>query len=290
MARVLMPLPARDFDPSEAAIPWQILRSRGHDVVFATPGGAQAIADDIMLTGRGLDPWGFIPGLNRIAAVGLILRANSAARRAYRALEQDAAFQAPLTWVALEEPAFDALLLPGGHRARGMKEYLESRALQDLALAFMKADKPVGAICHGVLVLARARNPETRHSPLHGRKTTALTWPLEGAARHLTRFTRFWDPQYYATYPDEPGEKDGYRSTQAEVTRALASPDDFKDVPKDAPHARMKTDGLHRDGPDDDRAAFTVIDGKYISARWPGDVHTFSKGFAALLETPAAPH
>lgn len=283
MVRILMPLPACDFDPSEAAVPWQVLKAKGHEVVFATPEGQRSTADDIMLTGRGLDPWGFIPGLNHIVAVGLILRANAAARRAYASLERDPGFGSPQRWGALDARDFDALLLPGGHRARGMTQYLESQALQELAVDFMAAVKPVGAICHGVLVLARARDPATGRSPLYGRKTTALTWPLESAARHLTRFTRFWDPQYYATYPDGPGEKEGYRSTEAEVKRALASAGDFKDVETGAPHARMKTDGLHRDAPGDDRAAFVVSDGNYVSARWPGDVFTFSQTFAAHL-------
>jgi putative intracellular protease/amidase len=33
----------------------------------------------------------------------------------------------------------------------------------------------------------------------------------------------------------------------------------------------------------DDRTAFVVRDGNYVSARWPGDAHTFAKTFAALL-------
>jgi hypothetical protein len=52
MARVLLPLPARDFDPSEAAVSWRVLVDAGHAVYFATPDGRAAMADDIMLTGR----------------------------------------------------------------------------------------------------------------------------------------------------------------------------------------------------------------------------------------------
>ncbi len=37
MAKILMPLPARDFDPTETGVPWRVLTERGHDVVFATP-------------------------------------------------------------------------------------------------------------------------------------------------------------------------------------------------------------------------------------------------------------
>jgi hypothetical protein len=31
-------------------------------------------------------------------------------------------------------------------------------------------------------------------------------------------------------------------------------------------------------------AAWVVRDGNYISARWPGDVHTFARTFAELLD------
>ena len=50
-----MPLPRRDFDPTEAAIPWRVLTELGHRVSFATPDARTARADDIMITGRGLD-------------------------------------------------------------------------------------------------------------------------------------------------------------------------------------------------------------------------------------------
>jgi len=67
------------------------------------------------------------------------------------------------------------------------------------------------------------------------------------------------------------------------VTRALARADDFVDVPADAPQRFRKTSGLFRDSPDDARPAFVVRDGNYVSARWPGDAHTFARTFAALL-------
>ena len=56
MARVLVLLPARDFDPSEAAVGWRVLVDAGHTVHFATPDGKPAVADDMMLTGRASIP------------------------------------------------------------------------------------------------------------------------------------------------------------------------------------------------------------------------------------------
>jgi putative intracellular protease/amidase len=50
--RVLVPLPDRDFDVTEAAVPWRILRDAGHDVVFATErAGTVPAADPRLLTG-----------------------------------------------------------------------------------------------------------------------------------------------------------------------------------------------------------------------------------------------
>jgi hypothetical protein len=34
MKKVLMPLPAHDFDPTEAAVTWRIIRAAGHQMFF----------------------------------------------------------------------------------------------------------------------------------------------------------------------------------------------------------------------------------------------------------------
>ncbi|HUI22336.1 MAG TPA: type 1 glutamine amidotransferase domain-containing protein [Methylocella sp.] len=279
-----MPLPSGDFDPTEAAVTWRVCSARGHKITFATPGGVPAAADDMMLTGRGLDPWGFVPGLDRIRLIGLLMRADSAGRDAYAAMRRDPAYSQPRRWREVSEKDFDGLILPGGHRARGMREYLESSLLQDLVVAFFRADKAVGAICHGVLLLARSIDPLTGRSVLWGRKTTALTWSMERLAGGVGRITRWWDPSYYRTYPDEPGEVEGYRSVEAEVKRALAVSSDFQDVSVTDPDRQLKLSGLRRDRIDDARPAFVVRDRNYVSARWPGDAHTFAKVFANVLE------
>lgn len=283
MAKVVMPLPSRDFDPTEAAVSWKVLRALGHDVVFATPDGQRSAADDLMISGEGLDPWGFVPGLKKVKLLGAILRANSDGRAAYAALEQDSRFERPLAYDALVAGEYDGFLFPGGHRKRGMREYLESTLLMRLVVEAFRANKPVAAICHGVLLVARSIDPLTGRSVLYGRKTTSLTWSQEHLATNLGRVARFWDPGYYRTYDDPHGKPCGTMSVEAEVTRALQSPSDYCDVPKDAPNRGWKTDGRHRDTATDDWPAFIVEDGRYLSARWPGDVHTFAKRFAAML-------
>ncbi|MBW1762989.1 MAG: DJ-1/PfpI family protein, partial [Deltaproteobacteria bacterium] len=124
-----------------------VLFERGHEVVFATPDGKPASADPIMVTGKGL-------GLLKS-----VLRADANGRAAHAEMLASDAFQNPVTYDEAARGAFDALVLPGGHD-KCVKPYLESEVLQRIAADFMSADKPVGAICHGVLILARAKGAE----------------------------------------------------------------------------------------------------------------------------------
>jgi len=215
--------------------------------------------------------------------VGLLLRANRDARNAYAAMIADPDFLAPLRWDGVDPSAFDALLLPGGHRARGMRDYLESEILQRHVAGFFDRAKPVAAICHGVLLAARSNSQQTGRSVLDGYRTTALTWTLENSAWSMARIMRFWDPNYYRTYLEQAGQPKGFMSVQQEVTRALARPEDFRDVPRDDPDYRRKTSGLQRDSIDNATPAFVVQDRNYVSARWPGDAHTFARTFAGML-------
>jgi putative intracellular protease/amidase len=283
MATVLIPIPDIDFDPTEVAVSWQVLTGHGHAVVFSTESGRPAAADDLMVTGRGLDFWSRVPGLDRAVLVGRLLRANRDAREAYAHMVQSAEYQQPSTWAATTLDGVDGLLLPGGHRARGMRSYLESDVLQRLVVSAFTRGIVVAAICHGVLLAARSVDPATGRSALYGRKTTALTWELERRAWQLARVTRFWDRDYYRTYSEQPGDPAGYMSVEAEVTRALDDPADFRNVVEGSPDWRKKTSGTARDTASDASPAFVVDDGTYISARWPGDAHTFAAAVSARL-------
>ncbi|MGB0877481.1 MAG: type 1 glutamine amidotransferase domain-containing protein [Mycobacterium sp.] len=283
MGTVLLPIPDLDFDPTEVAVSWLVLTRDGHRVIFATESGAPACADDIMLTGRGLDFWSAVPVIERVAVVGRMLRANPDARRAYSQMLQSTEYQHPIAWMNATLEGIDALLLPGGHRARGMRSYIDSPTLQRLVVDAFKRQLFVAAICHGVLLAARSVDSATGHSVLYGRKTTSLTWQLERSAWRISRLTRFWDPNYYRTYTEEPGQPAGYMSVQAEVTRALKDPADFSDVVRGSEQWRKKTWGLARDSMTDSRPAFVVDDGTYVSGRWPGDTHTFAKVLSRKL-------
>mgnify|MGYP000235116028 FL=1 len=290
--KIIIPLPNSDFDPSEVAIPWQLLRQHGFIVFFATPDGNQARADEMMLSGEGLDVWGWLPVIKKVRLIGLLLRANKAARDAHQALVNDSHFQNPCSYAALKVENFDGLILPGGH-AQGIKPYLESKTLQAFVAAFFEdksfkasklnnseptiQHKPIAAVCHGVLVAARAISPSTQKSVLYGKKTTALTWALENSAWKLIKyFARFWDASYYRTYTESNDEPEGYWGVEQEIKRALKHESDFLDVPKNVPYYAMKTSGVLRDSIKSTKPAWIVQDGNYFSARWPGDIFTLT--------------
>src|SRR5271169_604538 len=108
MGTVLIPIPDRDFDPTEVAISWQVLRANGHRVVFATESGTPGVGDDIMVTGRGLDFWSALPVLGTIPIVGLMLRANKNGRSAYADMLRSAEYQHPVSWAQASLDGVDA--------------------------------------------------------------------------------------------------------------------------------------------------------------------------------------
>ncbi|HUC66290.1 MAG TPA: type 1 glutamine amidotransferase domain-containing protein [Stellaceae bacterium] len=251
MAAILMPLPKRDFDPTETGVPWRMLSERGHRVVFATPDGRPAEADPMMVTGTGL------------GVFARFLKADQNGRRCYGEMTRCDGFRQPILYDDIRVGDYDALLLPGGH-AKGMRPYLESERLQAAVVAFFAEHKAIGAICHGVVLAARSRIGGGK-SILYGRKTTSLTKLMELSAWALTAL---YLGDYYRTYPT---------TVEDEVRSALARRADFITGPV----------ALVRDGPERRDAGFTLRDGNYLSARWPGDAHRFASDFAGMVERPS---
>lgn len=247
MARVLFPLPDRDFDVTEVAVPWKLLREAGHEPVFATEAGATPACDPLLLTGVVFGKLGARPEPIEF----------------YRELERAPEFAAPRRWADCTPDGFDALVLAGGH-APGMRQYLGSEVVQRLVAAFFATDKPIAAICHGVLVAARSRRADGS-SVLHGLRTTCLPKYMERSAFLAT----FWRRgRYYRTYP---------AYVEDEVRAALAKPEDFERGPRELSKRGTRDDHGH---------AFVVEDGRYISARWPGDAYLFANKLIERL--PAA--
>jgi putative intracellular protease/amidase len=231
MARVLLPLPDTDFDVTEVAVPWKLLTEAGHEVVFATERGSAPAADPLLLKGVLFGQLGAEPEPKRFYAELLpTIR--------------------PVAWEAVDT-TFDALLLPGGH-APGMRQYLGSALLQDRVRDFWATGKPVAAICHGVLPLARA-------GVLQGVRTTCLPKYLERSAYLATAWRR---GRYYRTYP-------AYVEDEVRTSGAV-----FERGPRVLGRRGTRTDHS---------AAFTVRDGRYLSARWPGDAYLFAQQLLEML-------
>ena len=229
-------------------MPWAILRDAGHQVVFATENaGTVPAADPRLLTGVLFGQLGAAPEARKLYYDWSAPR-NSAPTAA---------------WAGLDPAAFDGLVLPGGH-APGMRQYLGSPVLREQVARFWRLNRPVGAICHGVLVLARTRDAATGRSVLADRRTTCLPKYMERSAYLATAWRL---GRYYRTYP---------AYVEDEVRAALDHPDDqFERGPVTLSARGTATD---------DTPAFVVQDGNYLSARWPGDAYLFGRRFCDLLQ------
>jgi protease I len=250
MKKVLIPLPNYGFDPTEAAIPWKLLSKVGFEIVFSTPTGIKASPDIRMLNG------------NDLGVFGAALKARTDAVDACTEMESSQSFCHPLKYNDICAECFDAIILPGGHDKR-VKAYLESEILQSIIVDFFTAQKPVGAICHGVVLVARSIDPKSNRSVIHDYKTTALLNTQELLAYNLTRL---WLKDYYLTYPEITVEN--------EVKSVLLSDDNF--IKGSLP--------LLRDSPDKMARGFFVKDKNFLSARWPGDIYSFSLEFINMVK------
>jgi putative intracellular protease/amidase len=238
--KVLIPLPDRDFDVTEVAVPWKLFTRAGVEVVFATEEGATPACDPLLLTG----------------VIFGKLGARPEPKAFYAEMEQSKEFRAPRRWRDLEMREFDALFLPGGH-APGMKQYLGSELVQAKVAAFWRLGRPVGAICHGPLVLARALLDGK--SVLHEYRTTCLPKYMERSAYILTAWKL---GRYYRTY--DAYVEDEVKAAAKELIRG----------------PRVLT---ARGTDDDDGPTFIVRDRNYVSARWPGDSYRIAKELLAMM-------
>lgn len=245
---VLILLPDSDYDPTESAVPWYLLSTNGHKITFSTPNGEASHADE-RLVSKGFS---FLSPLFMTRKVDL---------KKYSLMISSMKYSQIIAYSEVEPKKYDALFIPGGH-AKGVKSLLESKDASQICNHFMTSNKPVGAICHGVLLLARSKSQDG-HSLLQGRTTTALTNLLEIPAWLLT-FP--WLGKYYRTYKT---------TVENEVTSAVS---------KDGKFLRGNPFPM-RDTESNTSHGFVVLDGNYLSARWPGDCNLFAKEFVSLLNS-----
>ena len=235
MKRILIPLPNNDFDLTEVAVPWKLLKSKGFELVFATEHGERAYCDPKLITG----------------VIFGQLGATKEAIGFYRQMEQSTNFLHPIKYEDINPASYDLLHLPGGH-APGMRQYLESKVLQQKVLQFFKLNKPVGSICHGAVVLARTMDPDTKRSVIYNYKLTGLIKSLEKLAYYIT----FWKlGKYYRIYP---------AYVEDEVKSALSSPLNF-----------VVGNGAYR--------PFVCVDRNLITSRWPKDAFVYGEKLIEVL-------
>ncbi|MBW0107466.1 DJ-1/PfpI family protein [Pseudonocardia sp. KRD-182] len=243
--QVLIPLPDHDFDTTESAVAWQTFVNAGFQVTFATETGRVPACDPKLLDSGFFNP----------------LPAGLEAVSAYRTMTTSTEFNAPITYRDIDINDFDAIHLSGGH-APGMKQYLDSAVLQQRVLDFAKADKLIGAVCHGTLIPARTVDPATGHSIIRGRRVTTLPLPLE---KWAFRTTWFRVGRRYRTY---------WKYTETEIRDAVG-PDGT--VPRGETKFRWAGLAVADDAP------FVVEDGNFVSARYPLDVPVYATTFVRKL-------
>ncbi|EJD49617.1 class I glutamine amidotransferase-like protein [Auricularia subglabra TFB-10046 SS5] len=251
--KVLICMADNGQDPTECAVPWEHFTKEGFVVEFATENGTVPRADQLLVHG---------------SLFKSVLGPKQAWTDTYHKMTQCDAFQHPHAWSApgFSMDGYDAVVLPGGHD-KPIKQYLESSSLHahlkalwprthrsapspsppeaqtEIATTQPEKKVVVGAICHGVLVLAFA-------GLLHDVETTTLPQWLEGLGQ---RIGALWGRgQYYRTYPD--------RWTFEDILRTVEDKAQYKRGPM---------------GP----GAFAHTDPKrtYVSARWPADAQLFAE-------------
>jgi putative intracellular protease/amidase len=131
-----------------------------------------------------------------------LLGASQSVVQKYKAMSESDEFKHPLRW---SEPGFtlldfDMVVLPGGHD-KPMRQIIDSERVHQLLVEFFPSTlkpgrKTIGAICHGVQVLAFAKGADGK-SIIHQCDTTSLTTPQE---RFIYWSTRAFLGDYYKTY------------------------------------------------------------------------------------------
>lgn len=136
----------------EHAVPCLALTAAGHEVTVASvAGGTVPVDANSAPTDEQAAEW----------------------QPAIAALENTPAF------TTLDDSAFDAVYLPGGHGTVFDMPY--NKALHDLLFRFEDTGRVIGAVCHAPAVFAGMRRPDGRPF-IEGRKVAAFTNSEERAA------------------------------------------------------------------------------------------------------------
>ena len=199
---------------------------------------------------------------------GKLLGATKGAIAQHDTMIASAAWKAPTAWTAdkFDILEYDLIFLPGGHD-KGMQQYIESKKLHEQLVRYVGAmreansKKSMGAICHGVQVLAASEESGSGKSVIHDFETTALPGMME---QGIFWATRAFLGDYYKTFGA------GTPSVEEIVKSKL-----------DDPAKQWKTSTST--GP------FTHKDPKfnYISGRFPPDAQMLAQQTVAMVKKVA---
>lgn len=243
-------LPEQGFDPTEVTIPWYFLCTAGIQVAFATPDRKPAIADARMVS----------QGLGLLSP---FLMTRHVVLKWYQQMIATAEFRHPLAYEEIDTAVISGMVFPGGH-GEGIKTMLESEVVQQKVVECFNYNKIIGALCTGVLAVARSIDPKTQKSVIFDKKTTAVTRWMELSGWYLTRH---YFNNYYRVYPI---------TAQDEIEQLLKDRKQFltgkiRVVPMQYTKSLLC-------------GQFTVIDGNYLSGRWPGDCYRFARDLIYLVK------
>lgn len=121
----------------ELATPYQLLSAAGYEILFATPGGRPAPLDPASLE----EPW--------LLPAGHWFLSQAAAM---------AQLEAPQDVADVDVARIDTIFLVGGTGT--LWDFPGCKPLGALATSLIAQDKPVAAICHGVVGLMTATAPD----------------------------------------------------------------------------------------------------------------------------------
>lgn len=188
--KVLFLMADYGHDPTETAVVYVKFREAGFEITISTEKGKTPECDKRMLQGM----------------TGKLLGANKLALECHQKMLDSEPFTTnqAVAWSSVDVTTYDAVFLPGGHD-KGVRQVIDSPEVHGLLAIFKpltKRDHPsgrvLGAVCHGVQVLATAPEAEgSEKMVIHDLETTALTSVMENSAYWATRL---FLGDYYKTY------------------------------------------------------------------------------------------
>jgi len=155
-----------------------------------------------------------------------------------------------------------------------MSSLLDNSVIQEKVAEFWALKRPVGAICHGTLLLARSKDSSGK-SLFHDKSTTSVPSWLESQAYAITKYVYGLDNYQLST------TNNSY--VEPEIRHALDTHEQYFSGPVDLLAPLLpgsRTSHTH---------AFVHRDRNYLSARFWGDAYLFALTFARMLNERHSP-